>query len=320
MKEIKTGCRISGTGHAVPDKILTNDDLSHMVDTSDEWITTRTGIKERHILTENETLTDLSAKAGRDALENAGVLPEDIDYIICATVKGDFTTPSLACCVQKEMGLTCPAFDINAACAGFLYALDVAASLIKTKKNVRRVLVIATEAISRLIDWNDRNTCVLFGDGSGAAVVERSEEDCFMSFVEHSSGNCEVLNIKTREDGRQCMFMNGKEVFKFAVTSACSDINEAMNEAGIEDKSEIDYVILHQANKRITDAVTAKLGIDEEKYISTIHKYGNTSASGIIIALDELSRSGRLKKGDKIAFAAFGGGLVSAASIICWNK
>ena len=320
MEDIYTGCRISGTGHYVPEKILTNDDLSHMVETSDEWISTRTGIKERHILAENETRTEMSVKAGMAALANAGVSPEDIDYLICATVHGDYITPSLACCVQKEKGLTCPAFDINAACAGFLYALDTAAAFIKSKNSIRRVLVIATEAMSRLVDWSDRNTCVLFGDGSGAAVIERSPEECMLSFVGHSRGNWEVLNIDYNENGKPCVHMNGGEVFKFAVTSACKDINEAIQIAGLQDKSEIDHVILHQANKRITDAVTAKLGIDKEKYVSTIHKYGNTSSSGIAMALDELNHSGKLKNGDKIALAAFGGGLVSAAAIICWNK
>lgn len=315
-----TGCKITGTGHFVPEKILTNDDLSRMVDTSDEWISTRTGIKERHILQEGETCTGMSARAGKAALDDAGVLPEEIDYLICATVHGDYFTPSLACCVQKELGLRCAAIDINAACAGFLYALDVAKCFIETKKDVRKVLVIATEGMSRLIDWDDRNTCVLFGDGSGAAVVERNETECLLSFVERAQGNQEVLNIDYGESGRPRMKMNGGEVFKFAVTSACRDITEAMEAAGIADKMEISHVILHQANKRITNAVASKLGIPGERYVSTIHKYGNTSSSGCAIALDELRRSGRLQKEELIAFAAFGGGLTSAAAIIRWNK
>ena len=187
-------------------------------------------------------------------------------------------------------------------------------------ENIQRILVIATEGMSRLVDWSDRNTCVLFGDGSGAAVVERSDSDCMLSFVEHVQGNWEVLNIDYGKTGRPCVHMNGGEVFKFAVNSACRDILEAMKAAEITDKEMINHVILHQANKRITNAVVSKLGIPEERYISTIHKYGNTSSSGCAIALDELNRSGRLQKGDKIAFAAFGGGLTSAAAIIRWNK
>jgi 3-oxoacyl-[acyl-carrier-protein] synthase 3 len=320
MEEHTIGCKIAGTGHYVPEKILTNDDLSRMVDTSDEWISVRTGIKERHILQSEETCSGMSVNAAKAALEDAGVLPEDIDYLICATVHGDYFTPSLACCVQKKLGLQCAGIDVNAACAGFLYALDFAQCMIKTKKNIQRILVIATEGMSRLVDWSDRNTCVLFGDGSGAAVVERSDSDCMLSFVEHVQGNWEVLNIDYGKTGRPCVHMNGGEVFKFAVNSACRDILEAMKAAEITDKEMINHVILHQANKRITNAVVSKLGIPEERYISTIHKYGNTSSSGCAIALDELNRSGHLQKGDKIAFAAFGGGLTSAAAIIRWNK
>ena len=323
MEKKNVGCKITGTGHCVPEKILTNDDLAQMVDTSDEWISTRTGIKERHILGENETFTELAAKAGRAALADAGAAPDEIDFLVCATLHGDFFSPSLACCVQKELGLHCPGIDVNAACAGFLYILDLAQCLIKTKPHVRKVLVIATDGMSRLLDWSDRNTCVLFGDGSGAAVVERcqdGEEDGILSFIEKAKGNWEVLHIDYGADGKPCLTMNGGEVFKFAVTSACRDIPEAAAAAGITDLSEIDHVILHQANKRITSAIVAKLGIPEEKYVSTIHKYGNTSSSGIAIALDELNHSGRLKKGDLIALAAFGGGLTSASAVIRWNK
>lgn len=316
---METGCRIAGTGHYVPEKRLTNEDLSRMVDTSDEWIRSRTGIHERRIMREDETCTGMSVHAGRAALENAGLQAEEIDYLICATVHGDYFTPSLACCVQKELGLQCPAFDINCACAGFLYMLDLAQCMIKTKKNIRRILLIATEGMSRLVDWKDRNTCVLFGDGSGAAVVERSAEDCMLSFVEHAQGNWEALHIDYGANGRPCVSMNGGEVFKYAVNAASRDISEAMEAAGITEKDAITHVILHQANQRITNAVISKLGIPKERYLSTIHKYGNTSSSGCAIALDELHRSGRLRKGDMIAFAAFGGGLTSAAAVIRWG-
>ncbi len=320
MVEYDTGCKIIGTGHYVPDKILTNEDLARMVDTSDEWISTRTGIKERHIMEDGETRTGMSVRAAKAALEDAGVLPEEIDYLLCATVHGDYITPSLACCVQKELGLRCPAIDINAACAGFLYALDIAQCVIRSKRNVGKILVIATEGMSRLTDWSDRSTCVLFGDGSGAAVVARSGAECLLSFVEHAQGNWEVLNIDYGENGKPRLRMNGGEVFKFAVNSACRDIAEAMEAAGITEKGQIDHVILHQANQRITNAVVGRLGIPEERYMSTIHKYGNTSSSGCAIALDELNRGGKIKKDDIIAFAAFGGGLISAAAILRWAK
>lgn len=318
MENKFTGCKIIGTGHYVPENILTNDDLSKMVETSDEWISTRTGIKERHILSEKQTRTEMSVKAGMAALENAGVGVVDIDYLICSTVHGDYITPSLACCVQKEMGLKCPGFDINAACAGFLYSLNVAAAFIKSNPKINRILVISTEAMSRLVNWEDRNTCVLFGDGSGAAVVERCEENTFLATVEKAKGNSEVLYIDYNEQGKPCISMNGGEVFKFAVTSACRDIKTALKEAGVE-QSDVKHVILHQANKRITDSVQGKLEISEDKYVSTIQKYGNTSSSGIAIALDELNRSGKINNGDIIAMSAFGGGLVSSAMIIRWN-
>lgn len=320
METCSIGCRITGTGHFVPEQILTNDDLSRMVDTSDEWISTRTGIKERHIMRSDETCTGMSVNAGKAALENAGALPEEIDYLICATVHGDYFTPSLACLVQKELGLRCPAIDINAACAGFIYGLDLAQCLLKTRKAIRKVLLIATEGMSRLIDWSDRNTCVLFGDGSGAAVIERGgEEECLLAFVEHAQGNWEALNIDYGPSGRPRVQMNGGEVFKFAVTSACKDITEVLEAAGITDKQQIAHVLLHQANQRITNAVMAKLGIPEERYLSTISKYGNTSSSGIAIALDELNRSGSVQKGELLALAAFGGGLTSAAAVLRWN-
>lgn len=313
-----TGCKITGTGQCVPEKILTNDDLSKLVETSDEWISTRTGIKERRILEDGQTIMELAANAGRAALQNAGVLPEEIDYIVCATIHGDYITPSLSCCVQKLLGMRCPTIDINTACAGFLYGLDVAQSFIRSKKEVHKVLMIAADAMSRLVDWSDRNTCVLFGDGAGAAVIEENPEECLLSFVESSNGNWEVLHVDYGEGGHPCTFMNGGEVFKFAVTSACRDITEAAGKAGITDLEEISHVILHQANQRITKSVQSKLGIAAEKYISTIHKYGNTSASGIAMALNELNQSGSLKPGELIAFAAFGGGLTSAAAIIRW--
>lgn len=320
MGELKgNGCRISGTGSYVPEKILTNDDLSHIVDTNDEWISSRTGIKERRIMGDDETRTHMSVMAAKAAIEDAGIKPEDIDYIICAIMYGDYITPSHACCVQHELGITCPAFDINTACSGFLFALDVAQSFIKTKKNINRVLVIATESMSRIVDWTDRATCVLFGDGSGAAVVERCEEDDLISFAEHAQGNAEVLYIDNGEKSKPAVRMNGTEVFKFAVTSAQRDINEALEAANLK-MEDIDHVILHQANKRITNSVISKLGLPEEKFVSTIHKYGNTCASGVAMALDEAAREGRLKNGDIIAFAAFGGGLSSAASIVRWNK
>lgn len=315
---------IIGSGHFAPKYILTNDELSTMVDTSDEWIKQRTGIEERRICVE-ETITDLCVNSAKAALEDANVLPEDLDLIICATVRGEYITPSQACIVQKELGAACPAFDVNGACSGFIYALDVADSYFASGK-VNKVLVIAAENLSNITDWKDRSTCVLFGDGAGAVVLEKG--DGLRSIHLTAKGDTDSLFAHRGENTspfykhpshQPVLFMNGQEVYKFAVVSMVRGIRKAIKDAGLEIE-QIDHVIPHQANVRIIDAASAKLKIPIEKYVKIIHQYGNTSASCMPMALDIAAREGRFKKGDYIAMCAFGGGLTTGSCVIRWTK
>ncbi|MFZ5974015.1 MAG: beta-ketoacyl-ACP synthase III [Bacillota bacterium] len=317
---------IIGTGSAVPDCVKTNADLSNIVDTSDEWITTRTGIKERHICT-NEALSDILFKAAVMALEDAGTAAKELDLIICATIRGDYISPSLACVIHEKLGAlaSCPAFDINAACTGFIYALDVAAGYFARKK-AKKVLILAAEAMSTMVDWNDRATCVLFGDGAGAAVLAAGDDllsirltalgNTEALYIPHVTGNC-PYSEKSETD--TFLVMHGQDVYKFAVSAMCNDVLEVIKEAGIA-KTEIDYVLPHQANIRIIDAAQKRLKIPQYKYITNIGKYGNTSAASIPLMLDESSRSGKLKKGDILVFSAFGGGFTTGACVLRWNK
>ncbi len=315
--------RIIGTGSSVPAYTLANDEVSKLVDTSDEWIETRTGIKERRICT-TETISDLAFEAAKSAIENAGITAEDLDLIICATVRADEMTPSMACVIQERLGASCPGFDINAACSGFIFAMDAALGYFARKK-VKKALIIAAETMSKLADWSDRATCVLFGDGAGAIVVE--EGDDLLSITINSSGS-DILRIPNVEGNSpfnktqsrpSYLYMAGQEVFKFAVNSICNDLKSVMQEADIQDE-EVDFVLLHQANKRIINAAEKHLNIDKEKYMLNINKYGNTSSASIPLLLDELNKSNRLKKGNIIAMSAFGGGLTSAACILKWSK
>lgn len=313
---------IIGTGSSLPECVKTNADLSAYVNTTDEWITTRTGIRERHICT-YETLSDLAAQAGRNALEMAGVLPEELDMIICATIRGDTITPSLACLVEEKIGASCPAFDLNAACSGFIYAMDVAAGFF-ARKRVKKVLIIAAEAMSKMADWNDRSTCVLFGDGAGAVVL--TEGESLLSIRLSATGNRDILYIPNVEGN--CPFseqaakpsfltMNGQEVYKFAVNALCSDLTTVIAEAGLT-KEDIDWVLPHQANIRIIETAQGRLDIPKEKIRINIDRTGNTSASSILLLLDEMNRAGELKRGMLLAMSAFGGGLTTAACVLRW--
>lgn len=317
---------IIGTGSAYPSCVKTNDDLSKLVDTSDEWIKTRSGISRRHICTD-ETITDLSVKAALSALENAGVSAQELDLIICSTVRGDYFTPSLACLVQMHINASCPAFDLNGACTGFIYALDVALGYFARKK-AKKILIISAETMSKMIDWTDRATCVLFGDGAGAVVL--SEGDDLLSIKLTADGNDKMLLIPSVEgdcpyslhkDNKKnsYIYMQGQEVFKFAVNAICADLKDVIEEANITEE-DIDYVLLHQANMRIIDAAKNKLNIAKEKYLANIEEYGNTSSATIPILLDESNRNNLFKKGDILAFSAFGGGLTTGACVIRWNK
>jgi 3-oxoacyl-[acyl-carrier-protein] synthase III len=314
--------RILGTGSAVPKKIITNDDLTKMVDTSDEWIVSRTGMSNRRVST-GETMTELTVKSSLLALENSNTSPEELDLIICATICGDYITPSQASLIQKEIGADCPAFDINAACSGFIYALDIAHGYILSGK-AKKILVVAYDVLSKFVDWKDRNTCVLFGDGGGAVVV--GEGKGLLGIKLTSEGNAGILNIPCHNSSPfdkdkavdQHLKMNGSEVFKFAVSRIVSEMEGLLKDCGIS-KEEVDLVLLHQANIRIIKSAVSKLKMPEEKFLSNIEKYGNTSAGSIPILLDELNSDGVIKDGDVIAMVAFGGGLTTGACLLEWH-
>ena len=315
---------ILGTGKAVPDYVLTNEELSTMVETDDEWIRTRTGIRERRVC-KGETLTELTVRAAREALENAGVQPSELDLIICSTMRGENVTPSQACVIQKEIGASCPAFDVNAACSGFIYALDVADGYFVRKK-VKRVLIVSMDNLSNIIDWNDRATCVLFGDGGAAAVL--GEGDDLLAITISAVGNDEVLRIPhgsnsspfyEHEEKRAVLHMAGNEVYKFAVNAMSTGISKVIAEAGLTE-ADVDHVIPHQANIRIINASAKNLGIPREKFFCNLEHYGNTSSGSVPLALDEANRAGLLKKGDIIAMCAFGAGLTTGSCLIRWSR
>lgn len=325
---------IIGTGSYMPEKILTNDELSKIVDTSDEWITTRTGIRARRIAAEDQTTSDMASEAARRAMEAAGVTAEDINLIVVATVTPDMFFPSTACFVQKKIGASnAVCFDISAACSGFLYALQVARHFINTG-NRTTALVIGAEKLSSLINWQDRNTCVLFGDGAGAVVIRRAEESedapgRVLSTVMGSDGNLTDL-LKVPGGASACpitpenvlsrpntIHMEGRETFKHAVTRMCQASEQALEIAGLK-KEDIAMVIPHQANARIITAIADRLGLPPEKTFMNLDQYGNTSAATIPVALDEAHRQGKIKRGDVVLLVAFGGGFTWASSVVRW--
>lgn len=315
--------QILGTGSFAPEKIVTNDDLSTMVETSDEWITKRVGVKERHVCT-TETNTDMGVAAAQAALENAGVRPEELDLIIGATISADTISPGLAGMVQNRIGATCPCFDMNVACPGFLFALDVADGFFARKK-AKKVLVVSSERMSGLIDWTDRGTCVIFGDGAGAAVL--GEGDNYLSSTLSTIGGEDVISIPTKWDnspfyekelGKNVVHMQGQETYKFAVTSMVRDVRLVMEQAGITG-DQVKAVIPHQANYRIINEARRRLPeIAPEKFLMNIDRFGNTSSASEPILLDEANRQGLLQRGDYVVLTAFGGGLSTAACVIRW--
>lgn len=315
---------ILGTGKAVPDYILTNDELATIVETNDEWIRTRTGIEERRIC-KDETITELCVKAAKEALDDAGITAKQLDLIICSTMRGENLTPSQGCMIQKEIGAKCPAFDLNAACSGFIYALDVADGYFVRKK-VKYVLVVSMDNLSNITNWKDRSTCVLFGDGGAAAVL--GEGDDLLAIHLTAAGNDEVLRIPHGENSSPfyehkpepaLLQMMGNDVYKFAVTAMPEGIRTVVEEAGLQ-QSDVNWVIPHQANIRIINTAAAKLDIPRERFFCNINHYGNTSSGSVPIALHEASQAGLLKKGDIIALCAFGGGLTTGSCIIRWCK
>lgn len=322
--------RIIGTGSYLPEKILTNADLEKIVDTSDEWIFTRTGIRERRMAAEGEFTSDLATRAGERALAMAGVKPEDLDAIIVGTITGDVSWPATACLVQHQLGAKKAfAFDISAACSGFIYALDAGVKQIESGA-ARRVLVIGAEIFTRIVDWQDRNTCVLFGDGAGAAVLEAQQgESGVLSTHLHTDGSFFDLLYQPGFGSRHpasieginarlpFLKMQGNEVFKIAVRSLHEVAVEALEANGIT-AADIDLFIPHQANRRILEATAKRLGMTEEQVFVNVGKYGNTSGASIPIALDEANRSGRIKEGDLILFDAFGGGFTWGSALVRW--
>lgn len=323
--------RITGTGSALPTKILTNADIEQLVDTSDEWITTRTGIKERRIAAEGEYTSTFAAEAARRALSMAGVHAEEIDLIILSTVTPDFPFPSTACIVQDILGATnATAFDLSAACSGFIYGLSVAEKFIRSG-SARKILVIGSETLSRIVDWQDRNTCVLFGDGAGAVVLEASDGGHTLRsthtfsngaywklLYQAGSGSRNPASERRTIDERLLyVTMEGNEVFKHAVRSMEEAALEALDANSLS-PSDISLLIPHQANRRIIDATAKRLGVGDERLFTNLHRYGNTSSASIPIALDEAGHQGLLKAGDKILLVAFGGGFAYGSALVEW--
>lgn len=315
--------KIIATGSALPEKSLTNTELAELVDTNDEWIKSRTGISSRHVCTD-ETISDLAASAAAKALAKSGLKVEDIDLILCSTISGDYTTPSLSCIVGLRLGAKCPAIDLNAACAGFTYALDVAAAYIETKR-AQNVLIVSAEMMSKHIDWTDRNTCVLFGDGAGAAIVTEGNALKYMHilaepnipflYLEGKTGNSPFYKHNVEEG---YLKMDGQEVFKFAVTMIEKEVKAAVEALGIT-KDDIDFYILHQANMRILKTAQDRLKEPESKFPSNIHDTGNMSSATIPVLLDQLLDAGKIKKGDTLFMSAFGAGLTAGSCVMVWE-
>ena len=316
--------RIIGTGGYLPEKILTNHDLAQMVDTSDEWVFSRTGIRERHIVAENQTTSDLAFQAAQRAIEMAGVDPQSIDLIVVATTTPDVVFPSTACILQEKLGIRSggPAFDIQAVCSGFVYALATADQFIRGGQS-KCALVVGAETFSRIIDWTDRNTCVLFGDGAGAVVLKASEEPGIISTHLHADGSyAHLLEVPAclssgKAKGNPFVEMDGAGVFKFAVGVLDSIVEETLAANGMQ-KSDITWLVPHQANIRIIQATAKKLGMSMDNVVVTVDKHGNTSAASIPLALDVAVRDGRIKPGDILLMEGVGGGFTWGSALVTW--
>lgn len=314
--------KIIGTGSALPGKIVTNDMISGFLDTSDAWIFPRTGIKSRHVISD-ENIEDLGAEACRKALEMAGLKPGDIDFFICSNVVSEYITPGLSCVIAEKTGLSCPMIDINCACPGFVYALDIAETYYKAGK-VRNVLIVCAEEPTRMSSWEDRSTCVLFGDGAGAAVLAEGDNIKGTSLLSEPSVNKIWQKRKlvdtpfiTKEEKDVPLQMMGRDVFKFAVNACTTQVDALLRKTGIE-KSEVDWFMIHQANQRIIDSIVTYTGQPASKFPVNITDHGNTSSASCPILLDECNRKGMFKEGDILVFSAFGAGLLSGAAVMEW--
>jgi 3-oxoacyl-[acyl-carrier-protein] synthase-3 len=322
MKELYA--RIAGTGRCLPDRILTNADLERMVETSDEWIKSRTGIERRHIIADDETNLDLCERASRNAMEMAGATAADIDLVIVGTTTPDQVFPNMGCLLQRRLGIHGPmAFSLEAACTGFIYALNIAEKFVKTGAS-KRALVVGAETLSRMVDWTDRNTCVLFGDGAGAVVLEASEQPGILSTHVHADGQyADLLYFpsgvsKKPEDfhaRRDYIQMKGNEVFKVAVTKLGEVAQEALTANNMKGE-ELDWLVPHQANMRIIEGTARKLKLPMERVVVTVQDHGNTSTASVPMALDVAVRDGRIKRGQLIMLEAFGGGFTWGSALL----
>lgn len=314
--------KISGTGSALPKKVVTNDMLSQFLDTSDEWIKTRTGVSSRFVISD-ERLEDLAAEAATKALNDAGISAEELDFIICSNVVNEYVTPQLSCIIQGAIGASCPCIDINCACAGFIHAIEIAEAFHNAGK-ADNVLIVCAEEPTRMTDWNDRRTCVLFGDGAGAAVLTPGDNIKSVKLSAASSTDklwqyrtLQPTPYITKEENDIPLQMKGQEVFKFAVTAASKDITRALKASGMT-ADDVNHYLLHQANIRIIQAIQHYLEQPIEKFPTNVENHGNSSSACCPILLDECNRKGLLKKGDKIAMSAFGAGFVSGAVVMEW--
>jgi len=317
--------RIAGTGSYLPEKILTNADLEKIVETSDQWIRERTGIQQRHIAAEGQTTVDLAEQAALRAMEAAGVTGADLDLIVMGTTTPDIIFPSSACLLQARLGANgCPAFDVNAACSGFIFALTTADKFIRSGA-AKTVLVVGSETLTRMLDWSDRNTCVLFGDGAGAVVLKADAETGILSTHLHSDGGKKELlynpvgvssgfKLDEKNAGVRVL-MAGSDVFKYAVKALDSVVDEALEANGI-DKAQLDWLIPHQANLRIIEATAKRLAMPMDRVVLTVHKHGNTSAASVPLALDEAVRTGKVQRGQLVLMEAFGGGFTWGSALM----
>lgn len=316
--------RILGTGGYLPERVLTNADLEKMVDTSDQWIVERTGIRERHLAAEHETTSDLAVAAARQAIAAAGIDVAEIDLIIVATTTPDLIFPSTACLVQNKLGMSngCAAFDVQAVCSGFVYALSIADNFIRAGQ-ARRALVIGAETLSRITDWNDRANCILWGDGAGAVILVASETPGIISTHLHADGRYRDLlhvngGVSAGSDGKPTMQMQGNAVFKMAVNTLDAIVDETLAANGLQ-KSDVNWLVPHQANIRIIQATAKKLGMSMDNVVVTVDRHGNTSAASIPLALDAAVRDGRIQAGEIVLMEAFGGGFTWGSVLIKWT-